>query len=174
MKNIWKSLSTHNKLLSVVGLMTAMMIFQLSILFYAINMLVSVRTLIYAEGIWSKAQKNAVQNLYHYAQLKNSALLDDFSNQILIIDGFAIARTELNKKSKDIDNEIIRSGLRQGQIKESDIEGVIKILKNYKEFSYIQNALQSLQYGDNLIKELKFLSNQIKSNIYNKIGRAHV
>lgn len=59
----WQNLSVSKKLYSVVGVMALLIAAELGTLLFAMTTLSAVRAFVGGEGVWSKAQKNAVHNL---------------------------------------------------------------------------------------------------------------
>lgn len=161
----FRIITITEKLFTLIGLMSVLILIQYCALFYTSTILVSVRSLIYSEGVWSKSQKNAVINIYQYAKLRDVYFLNAFNEQIDIINNYKIARIELNKSNKDIDINLVRKGLMQGQLLQSEADGVIHILKNYRNISYVQNAIERWAYGDELVVELQLIAKEIQQNI---------
>ncbi|WP_373512572.1 hypothetical protein, partial [Persicitalea sp.] len=64
----FKNLSIARKLYSVVGIMAVLIVVEIGTLYFAVHTLSSVRAFVGAEGLWSKAQKDAVYNLQQYSQ----------------------------------------------------------------------------------------------------------
>jgi hypothetical protein len=63
----WRDLSITKKLYLVVALMATLIASELLTLLFAMNTLSAVRAIVAAEGLWAKAQKNAVLSLFQYA-----------------------------------------------------------------------------------------------------------
>ena len=61
-----KDISISKKLYFIVGAMAILIIIELLTLWFAIQTLSSVRALVGAEGLWSKAQKDAAYQLVKY------------------------------------------------------------------------------------------------------------
>ncbi len=76
---------------------------ELLALFFIMDTLSSVRSFVGAEGLWSKAQKDATQNLYRYVILKERKHYVAFLEKLQVPLGDRIAREELKKTGpKDI------------------------------------------------------------------------
>jgi membrane-associated protease RseP (regulator of RpoE activity) len=61
-----KDVSIAKKLYFIVGAMAILIIVELGSLWFAVHTLSSVRAFVGAEGLWSKAQKDAVYHLQKY------------------------------------------------------------------------------------------------------------
>ena len=66
--NRLKDVSIAKKLYFIVGAMAILIIAELLTLWFAIHTLSSLRAFVGAEGLWSKAQKDAVYHLIKYDQ----------------------------------------------------------------------------------------------------------
>ena len=163
MKNIWKDLSVSNKLFSIVSLMILVIAFELFASFHLFGLHISIKSLIVGEGIWTKAQKDAVYSLNQYANSSDVAYLENFNEQLKIIDGDRIARVELGKENVDLD--VVRKGLIQGNIKPEEIDGIIYVLLNFKNVSFIKQSLHFWSQADLLIEELRMLAQEIQKSI---------
>src|SRR3989442_196110 len=93
----FKHLSISSKLYLVVGIMAALIGFELFMLWFTINTLSSVRAIVGAEGLWSKFQKNASYDLYEYAQTHDEQYYIAFQNDLKVQRGDNKARLELLK-----------------------------------------------------------------------------
>src|SRR4029078_9572752 len=61
-----RDISISKKLYFIVGAMAVLIAVELFTLWFAIHTLSSVRALVGAEGLWSKAQKDAIYQLQKY------------------------------------------------------------------------------------------------------------
>lgn len=153
-------MSITKKMLFIVGVMIALAFLQLYILLFSLKSLVSVRSLIVGESIWTKAQKDAVQNLYQFVNTRDIKNLEEFNRVLSTIEGDKLARIELNKKN--INYEYVRIGFLIGQIPSEEINGIIELLVILKNSEHIKNAFISWSKADELIDDLKGISVKIK------------
>jgi PAS domain S-box-containing protein len=166
MKYFWQRLSISKKLFSIVLIISLLFLFQLALIFYALGSLLSTRALIVGESIWSKAQKDAVHNLYQYAHLKDIKYLQNFYSLMEIPDGDTQARLELEKSHYNI--EIVRNGFLKGQLQASEIDGIIHLLVVFKNNQYIVRAVESWAQADLLILDLKNKALDLKYFIHDE------
>lgn len=157
----WHDLSVSKKLYAVVGLMATLIAAELFTLFFAINILSSVRAFVEGEGLWSKSQKNAIHSLYQYALLGEEKYLKEFESNLEIPLGDRQARQELFKEN--FNYEIVRQGFLKGGNHPSDIDGMINLLRRFNKISYIRDALTAWTQADTLINELVSAAQEIKA-----------
>jgi len=164
--NWLRNVSIAKKLYFTVGIMALLIAIELITLLFAINTLSSVRTLVGAEGLWSKAQKNAVFSLQKYGigRDKNDYLAyQDFLKVNL---GDRKTRLELLKKEPDLN--IAREGFLEGRFHPDDIAGAINLVRRFHNIYYIQRAITVWSKGDTMISQLQ----AIGSDLHAEIGSA--
>ncbi len=152
MFNFWKNLSVVKKLYFVVGGMALLIAIELGTLVFALSTLSSVRAFVGGEGLWSKAQKNAIHSLSSYIFTKEQHYYEDFHKHMQIPLGDRRARLELMKENPDI--AAVYAGFTQGQIHADDIPGVIRMLRRFGGVSYIQRAVAAWTHADELLNIL--------------------
>ena len=99
--NFWKNLSVSKKLYSVVGLMALLIVTELLTLLFAMNTLSAVRALVHGEGMWSKAQKDAIQSLQKYVVTGDKIFIEQFHESVQVPQGDRQARIEMEKSNPD-------------------------------------------------------------------------
>ena len=132
----WKRLSVSKKIYFVVGMLTALILFEFASLFFAMETLSTLRAYVGGEGVWSKAQKDAVINLYKYTYTRDPLHYQAFLNEVATTLGDKQAREELHKTHPN--DEIIADGFKKGKVHPDDIPGVIRTTKLFFSNSYIQ------------------------------------
>lgn len=152
MFNFWKNLSVVKKLYVVVGGMALLIAIELGTLVFALSTLSSVRAFVGGEGLWSKAQKNAIHSLSSYIFTKDQKYYDGFHQHMKIPMGDRKARLELMKQNPDL--KIVYEGFLQGEIHPDDIPGVIRMLKRFGHVSYIQQAIVAWTNADEKLNVL--------------------
>ncbi len=150
---MWSNLAVSKKLYAVVGLMAMLIAAELLILHFAMTTLSSVRAFVVGEGLWSKAQKDAVHSLYQYALDGNQKSYQDFMDSLSVTQGDHLARIELEKPQ--FDREIVRKGFIQGKNDPVDIDRMINLLIRFNKISYIQDAVKAWIQADGLLDELR-------------------
>ncbi|MEK2688598.1 response regulator [Bdellovibrio sp. GT3] len=152
MFNFWKNLSVVKKLYAVVGGMALLIVLELGTLVFALSTLSSVRAFVGGEGMWSKAQKNAIHSLTSYIFTKDQNYYDDFHRNMTVPLGDRKARLELEKANPDI--KVVYEGFLQGGVHPDDIPGVVRILRSWGSVSYIQRAVAAWTAADEKLNVL--------------------
>lgn len=152
MKLKWKELSLLKKVYIFIIIMTILVAFELKVLFFAIETSAAIRAFVGGEGLWSKAQKDAVHSLHNYNQTRDPAFYQRFKELIQIPLGDKKARLELEKPNPNM--EIVFKGFLQGQVHYQDIENMAQLIHRFRSASYIQDALSSWRQGDLYMDQL--------------------
>src|SRR3569832_2485772 len=122
------------KLYFTVGIMAVLIAMELFTLFFAIRTLSSVRAYVGGEGLWSKAQKDALYQLQRYNRTHDEGAYASFLDHMKVQFGDHKARLELLKPIPDLN--IVRQGFLEGRIHPDDLEGVIKKNQHKNTVSY--------------------------------------
>ncbi|MGZ3726550.1 MAG: response regulator, partial [Pseudobdellovibrio sp.] len=97
----WKDLSVSKKLYAVVGLMVFLITTELFTMKYTVNILSAVRAFVGGEGLWSKAQKNALLEIQNYIIFRDEKYHRAFLEQLAVPMGDREARLELMRPNPD-------------------------------------------------------------------------
>ena len=143
--------------------MVFLITFELFSLQYTVQILSSVRAFVAGEGLWSKAQKNALIEMQNYIIFKDEKYYKAFLEHLAIPLGDRVARLELRKKNPDY--QIVREGFLKGNNHSRDLEGMTKIIERYSSISYLSNAIDAWIQGDLLIDELLRLGENIHHEV---------
>lgn len=159
----FRDISISNKLYFVVGIMALLIALELFTLWFALNTLSSVRAFVGGEGLWSKAQKDAVYHLQKYSFTRDEKDYLDFKKFMRVPLGDHKTLVELKKKEPDF--EIARQGFIEGRIHPQDIDGMIKLFRRFHRISYIHKAITIWEMADNTITELIPIGEQLHIEI---------
>src|SRR5882757_1555472 len=99
----FSNVSIARKLYFTVGIMALLILVELVVLFFSINTLSSVRAYVGGEGLWSKAQKDAMGQLIKYARTHNEADYQQFQEFMKVPLGDHKTLVELDKKHPDME-----------------------------------------------------------------------
>jgi signal transduction histidine kinase/CheY-like chemotaxis protein len=155
----WTNLSISKKIIALISVLILLIALEFYAIFFVMNTLSAVRTLVVGESHWSKAQKNSIQNIYLYALTNNIKYYEDFKNNLIVIDGYHSARIELLKD--DPDRGLISRGLTAGGVHPEDIPGVIDLLHRFHNIPYLARAFYYWEQGDQMVAELSQRSMQL-------------
>jgi len=158
-----KDISITKKLYFIVGAMAILIVVELFTLWFAIHTLSSLRAFVGAEGLWSKAQKDAVYHLRKYNQTHNEADWTDFKKFMEVPLGDHKTRLELLKPAPDM--EIARQGFIQGRVHPEDIEGMIKLFRRFHNNHYISKAIKVWTTADSIIATLTPIADELHTDI---------
>src|SRR5258708_13034795 len=118
----FKGISIAKKLYCTVGIMGLIIIVELAVLFFSINTLSYVGAYVGGEGLWSKAQKDALYALLKYARTRNEADYMLFRGFMKVNQGDNDARKELSKANPDF--PIVRKAFIAGRTHPDDVNGI--------------------------------------------------
>lgn len=148
----WRDLSVAKKLYSIVGAMAILIATELFTLWFAMSTMSAVRSFVFAEGLWSKAQKNAIHSLLRYSLNNDKKDYRDFHDNLKVCFGDHRARLALERLPPDI--ATARDGFREGGVNESEIDGMIHLLLRFNSNYYIGRAIEVWRAGDVMLDEL--------------------
>src|SRR6201995_5566295 len=117
----FRNVSIAKKLYFTVGIMALLIAIELGVLIFSINTLSSVRAYVGGEGLWSKAQKDALYQLFKYARTRDEADYVKFKSILTVNLGDHKARLELSKADPDM--EVARQGFIEGRNHPDDVDG---------------------------------------------------
>lgn len=160
----WKNLSVAKKLYSVVGLMGVLVLTELFTLLFAMNILSAVRAFVGGEGLWSKAQKNALFEIQKYIYSHDEADYRAFRENLKVNFGGYKARLELVKPV--VDFKKATQGFIEGKNHPSDIPSMIRLVRKFNRISYIHQSLELWTSADLILEELDVLGKKIHEAIY--------
>lgn len=159
----FRNISIKRKLYFVVGVMALLIALELFTVWFSITTLSSVRAMVAGEGLWSKAQKDAIHNLQKYGVSGMEADYESYLQQLKIQQGDTKTRLELSKKNPDLD--IARQGFLEGGNHPDDIDGMIKLLRRFNKISYISKAIAIWTEADSTMVELQAVAENLHEEI---------
>src|SRR5258708_36866353 len=114
-------LPVSKKLVIILWLFLVIVIGLLGLSYVTIENLSAARAYVGGEGLWSKAQKQAVYDLLRYSISHSDGDYQNYRLALLVPLGDREARLELEKPVPDLG--VVRSGLIQGRHRGTDAEG---------------------------------------------------
>jgi hypothetical protein len=134
------------RLLLIVWPFLAIVIVLVGLAGLSVDVLSAGRAYVGGEGLWSKAQKDAVYHLARYAQIRSEESYLQFQQAIAVPLGDRKARLELEKVKPDYG--VVRDGLIAGRTHDADIGGVIRLYRTMRDVSYMVKVIELWEAGD--------------------------
>lgn len=172
MFRFWGDLSVTKKLFAVVGVMALLIATELFTLLFAMEVLSAVRSFVGGEGLWSKAQKNAVHALHRYAFTRDPQYYAEFHKHLQVSLGDRAARLELEKPVFDFNK--VRDGFVQGGNAAEDVPGIVNLIRRFYWVPYLDHALKVWRGADIMIQELVESGESLHQAIRDDGGRARI
>ena len=136
---------------------------MLGLSYVTIENLSAARAYVGGEGLWSKAQKQAVYDLLRYSISHSDADYQNYRQALLVPLGDGQARLELEKPVPDM--AIVRSGFIQGRNSQQDVEGMATLFRRFRHSRYMSEAVDIWAQGDALIERLEKLGDDLHTEI---------
>lgn len=159
----FKNVSIAKKLYLTVGLMAALIAFELFALVFSINTLSSVRAYVSGEGLWSKAQKDAMYQLLRYSRTHHDSDYVKFKEFMKVSAGDHKSLAELGKPNPNMDTA--RQGFIEGRNHPEDVGGMITLFTRFSWVSYINKAIKVWSEADPLVREFNPIGEQLHAEI---------
>jgi signal transduction histidine kinase/CheY-like chemotaxis protein len=144
--------SIARKLYFTVGIMALLVIVELTTLGLSINTLSAVRSFVEGEGLWSRAQKDAVYQIRIYASSHNEKDYAAFQQFLKIPLGDKKALIELQKAEPDF--KTAKEGLTEGHNHPDDQDGMINLVMRFSDYYYLRKAFDFWESADTQMQEL--------------------
>lgn len=151
--------SISRKLYFTIGFTALLVVVELCTLWFSITTLSAVRSYVGGEGLWSKAQKDAILNLREYAYSHDEADYLAFQKFLEVPYGDKAGRIELEKANPDY--AVVRKSLLQGRNHPEDIDGMAKLLRRFYNVSYLKKAFTAWAKAEPALDELVAIGEQL-------------
>ncbi len=155
--------STGGKVVFIISLFVLISVLLGGMIFWYGNIFDGVRSYVRGEGLWAKAQKDAVFYLSSYSYNHSENDYAAYQQALDVISGDKNARLALLQSPPDYG--AAAKGFLQGQNHPDDIDSMIGFFVTFQHVSYMRDAIFVWQSADQIIEELKQLSEQIRSEI---------
>jgi signal transduction histidine kinase len=126
--------------------------------FYTAKTTSALRAYINGESYYSKGQKDASRQLAFFLINPEQKYYDQFKQDISAPLGDSIARVNLLRNGS---MDTIRAGFLQGRNHPEDVEEMIWLFKNFKEVSFMAEAISIWAQADGLVSELNAMADSI-------------
>jgi PAS domain S-box-containing protein len=149
------------KLTLILWIFVTVVIALLILNYEAIETLSAARAYVGGEGLWSKAQKEAVHSLVRYAASHAKEDYERYQQALQTPLGDSKARLELEKQNPDL--KVVYDGFVQGRNRAEDIDGMVKLFRRFHRTKYMAEAVAIWTEADSLIEELGQLGDELHS-----------
>ncbi|WP_214070854.1 response regulator [Mucilaginibacter sp. dw_454] len=146
--------------------MAVLVSIELSTLWFSVNTLSAVRSYVEGEGLWSKAQKDAVYHLRIYTFSHDEKDYQDFLDFLKVPLGDRKARLELAKPEPDF--ATARQGFIEGRNHPDDVDGMIKLIRRFHDVYYIHRAFVIWGQAESKMEQLIPLGEKLHVMISSK------
>ena len=148
------------KVFAIVGLFVLLSLLLLGLSFLQADVMNNVRSFVRGEGLWAKAQKDAVFHLKSYARTGSEESFRLFQKALEVPLGDKQARLALQQQTPDLD--LAFKGFLAGQNHAEDVPGLIRFFIYFQQFPYMRDAVAIWTQGDVLILELVSLGDGVR------------
>jgi PAS domain S-box-containing protein len=122
-----------------------------------------VRAFVGGEGLWSKAQKDAILQLGRYMETRSETNWDGYLREMDVILGDSQARLELERPVADM--AVVASGLIAGRNAPEDVAAMALVFRTFRSISYIDRAITTWAAADAEIVQLRLIADRIRSAV---------
>jgi signal transduction histidine kinase/ActR/RegA family two-component response regulator len=161
-----KDISIARKLYFTVGIMALLVTVELCTLWFSVNTLSSVRSFVNGEGLWSKAQKDAIYSLLVYGHSHNEKDYHDFNNFLNVPIGDNKTRLELLKPNPNLD--IARQGFIEGRNHPEDVDGMISLIRRFNKIYYLHRAITRWTQAELTMEQLIAIGDKLHLMVVSK------
>ena len=157
------SLTTAEKVLLIVTLFVSIAVALAGMIYLEGNVFDGVRAYVRGEGVWAKAQKDAVLYLerYSYARKEDDYLA--FKNAVQVHLGDQAAREALSQVPPQKEHAV--KGFLEGKNNPADVDSLIWFFLNFHQISYMSDAIAIWTEGDGKIAELIAVGQAIHAEV---------
>lgn len=161
-------ISIRRKLTVVVVVFSTVIVALAGVSYLAMGILTQVRAYVAGEGLYSKAQKDAVYHLVRYAHSQNEAEFEKFRSFLAVPIGDRKARLELEKTETDF--AAAERAFIEARNDPADVKGMMQLFKRFRNVDYLDRAIRIWAEGDRLVAELHQLGLQLHAHISQSKG----
>ncbi|MGE5758437.1 MAG: diguanylate cyclase [Sideroxydans sp.] len=135
------------------------------VLFIQVQMdiLTAIRAYVGGEGLWAKAQKDAVHSIENYAVSHDEADYLAYRREIQVPLGDRSARIELQKDDPDM--AVVLAGFVHGRNHPDDVEPAVRLFRRFQHNAYMSQVIEHWSMGDRLISELNGVAEALHGEV---------
>ena len=121
------------------------------------------RAYVNGEGLWSKAERQAIADLHLYAMTGDEADYRRFQGQLRIPLGDRVARLQLQSRAPDL--QAASRGFLDGHNDPNDISGMIRLFRVFGSSRLMAEPLRVWTAGDELILQLARIGDRLHEQL---------
>jgi diguanylate cyclase (GGDEF)-like protein len=151
------------RLTLIAWLFLALVGATLGFAYYSMGVLSAARAFVGGEGLWSKAERDAIYALSRYANTRDQRDYQAYTGALAVVLGDRQFRLELEKPQPDL--QISRQGLLQGRNHPDDIDGMIDLFRNFRQMAEIDRAVTLWATADASIDHLRVVGERLHTAV---------
>jgi diguanylate cyclase (GGDEF)-like protein len=155
--------SARRRLLLLIAPLLAVVTSLLVLVSASMDTLSAGRAYVGGEGLWSKAQKDAVHFLLRYARTQEKSDYDQYLASIAVPLGDRKAREALDRPTPDY--AAARAGLIQGRNHVDDVDAMAALFVRFRHVSYVARAIDIWARADGEIEKLQAAATRLHAEI---------
>ena len=122
-----------------------------------------VRAYVGGEGLWSKAQKDAILHLKRYIETGSEDDWVAYGRELEVTLGDAVARVELERPEADM--SVVARGFVTGRNAPEDVAAMAMVFRNFRHIGYIDRAITIWAAADSEIAQLRETGDRIRAAV---------
>ena len=147
----------------IIALFVALILCLVLLFQFQMDLSVAIRVYVGGEGLWAKAQKDAVHSLEHYTISRDESDYQVYLRLIQVPQGDQKARMELQKPHPNL--EVVREGYLQGRNHPVDIEYAIPFFLRFQHTAYMSRVIRHWTAADHMIAEMNEVAGALHEEI---------
>lgn len=159
----FRDISISKKLNFTIGIMALLILMELFTLWFSLHLLSGVRAAVQQEGVWSKAQKDAINTLQQYAYSSDTLNHEKFIQFLEVNEWDRKAFLELKMDEPDPDK--MWEGFVNSGVHPEDGNAIVDLFYYFNFISYVGECLDIFWTANELMVELRGLGNELHHNI---------
>jgi diguanylate cyclase (GGDEF)-like protein/PAS domain S-box-containing protein len=154
---------SKGKVIVIVSLFVAISFLLAGLIYIQGNVFDGVRAYVRGEGLWAKAQKDAVYYLTRYTYSYDDTDYRNYLNAIKVNLGDKSARIALQQATPNL--EQAHQGFLLGNNDPNDIDAMIWFFLNFKSIKYMSDAIAIWEKADQKIEELRQIGTAVRNEV---------
>jgi len=151
------------KLFAVTWPMVVIAALMLSLCIASLTTLSSIRAFVNGEGMWSKAERQAIAELRQYGRSGRQEDYRRFDAEMAVPLGDRVARLELQRRSPDYD--LAARGFIAGRNHPDDVPGMMRLFRLFQHTAILARPIAAWTRGDELIMQLSQIGQQMRATV---------